>query len=140
MKIAAAKKEATKQKLEKKKTERSSNWSSVQSNSVVEGTVFGRWMGAVEESAPYRHVEQMYAQVIASTNLSDAVSRGTFRVAFWGVVWLIVLAILSYFQVGLLFVVASVLLYLWLSTQQQNSPLNRIIRPPTARAAATTTN
>jgi ascorbate-specific PTS system EIIC-type component UlaA len=133
LKIAAAKKEATKQKLEKRKTERIAAGTQVQSNSVVQGTALGRWMSAVEESAPYRQVEQTYRNVVASANVSEEVGRGTFRVAFWGVVWVIVLAILSYFQVGLLFVVASVLVYLWLATQQQNSSqLNRIVRPPTA--------
>jgi len=143
LKIAAAKKEATKQKFEKRKTERIAAGTQVQSNSVVAGTALGRWMAVVEESAPYRQVEQMYANMIAGANVSDAVNRGTFRVAFWGAVWLIVLGILTYFQVGLLFVVASVLFYLWLATQQQNSSLlNRIVRPPTtaAAAAATTTN
>lgn len=133
LRIAQAKKEATKQKLEKRKTERAAAGTPVQSNSLAEGTVLGRWMGVVEESAPYRQVEQMFGSVVGAS-YSEAVGRNTFRMAFWALVWLIVLAILSYFQVGLLFVVASVLFYLWLATQQQNSQLNRIIRPPTVAA------
>lgn len=146
LKIAQAKKEQKKKKLAEKSTKRQAGAAgagatAVNSNSVLANTTLGAFMDSVEAHAAYKSVQARFTSAVVASQLAPGdVTPQMFRYVFWAFVWLLALAILSWFSAGLLFIVASVLCYLWLATRRQSSALNGIVQPPTLRVPTQQTN
>jgi hypothetical protein len=93
-------------------------------------------MESVEAHPLFRYVQQRFNDLVERTPnlpLPNADVTASFRYLFWSLVWLLALAVLSWFSAGLLFIVASVLCYLWFATRKQSAALNSIVQPPTLR-------
>jgi hypothetical protein len=136
LKIAQAKKEAKKKKVTALSNKRAANATTVSNPSVFDGTTLGAFMQSVEAHPLFRYVQQRFSDLVERTPnlpLPNADVTASFRYLFWSLVWLLALAVLSWFSAGLLFIVASVLCYLWFATRKQSAALNSIVQPPTLR-------